>query len=924
MDPSRPPGAALHAAALAVSGGGGQAVFDELVRFLSDILHADAAMISIFAGEDRARMRTLATCLDGRLLRSFEYDIAATPCAAILSHDFRIVGSGASEEFARGSLFAAKGMDSYAAYALKAPDGAKLGLIAVMDREPLTDPPLVESMLKIFALRAVAELERARADEAVRASEEQYRAIFNASEDAMVLWDSRLRRVDVNPAYERLYGYSRAEVLDPRYGAGLPREHLERRMDLLRRGLAGERCHAEVEAVRKSGERFQIELRTVPVRHRGEPHVLAIGRDITERHRAEEALRAREEQYRSIFNATEDALVLRDAQFRIVDVNAAYERLSGYSREEVLGEARVIANPSMQEEIRRLHARAISGEPFLLETVRQTKDGRHIDVELRGVPFQHRGAPHVLYIGRDISLRKRAEEVRRASEEQYRAIFDATTDAIVLRDAEGRIVDVNPALLRLSGYAREELLGDPDWLFAAPEFRKTVRQMHDRALAGETILFEIKALARDGALREIEVQCVPIAYRGRPHILAMMRDISLRKRAAEERLSLERQLRQAQKMEALGHLTGGIAHDFNNLLAGIMGYVALAAERVEAAGTDPKLGRYLEEALLACRRARDLVQQMLTFSRGQRGTPRPLSLHDAVGESLKLVRSSLPATMEIRDALQEATAPVLLDPVQLDQVMLNLSINARDAMEGAGRLAVSVGPARGAHGVCSSCRKSFSGDFAALVVEDSGPGIAPEVLERMFEPFFTTKEVGRGSGMGLATVHGIVHEHGGHVVVEHGRVIGTRFKVLFPLLDHAQPVPAAARQPAPAARREPLKGRVLVVDDEAAVAQFMRELLQSWGLAAECATSAAAAAGLFALDPRAWDLVVTDQTMPGLTGVALARQLLALRADLPVILYSGHMDRATEADSRAAGIRAVLPKPVEPDALYGVLKAHLH
>ncbi len=1047
------PGTALHAAALAVSGSGGDAVFGELVRFLSDILHVDAAMISIFADADRSRMRTLAACLDGKLLRSFEYELANTPCATVVGREFRFVGSGAQHEFAAGGLFGAKGMDSYAAYSLNAPDGAQLGLIAVMDREPLPEQALVESVLKIFSVRAVAELERSRAaaaleaseasyraifeatedavfvhhwdsgaildvnpkacemtgysaaelrrmspgdfggnrppytseaahrrieeakaggpvrfewprrrkdgalhwdevtlkaatigghprilaftrditerkrtEEALKASEEQYRAIFYASEDAMVLWNSEPRRVDVNPAYLRMYGCTREEVLDPQYGSMLPIAPAARRMDYIRRTLAGERCEAEVEAVRKDGGRFQIDLRTMPVRHRGEPHVLAIGRDVTERRRADEALKASEAQYRAIFNATEDALVLRDAEFRIVDVNQAYERLSGYGRAEVVGVSRVIANPGMDEPIRALHKRAIAGEPFSIETVRQRKDGARVDVELRGVPIQHRGEPHVLYIGRDISMRKRAEEIRRASEEQYRAIFDATADAIVVADAEGLVVDVNPALLALSGYAREEVLGRPGWMFVTPEMEPHDRRMHERVLAGETVQYETRGVGKTGATRDIEVHCVPMRYRGQPHVLSMARDVTARKRAAEERLSLERQLRQAQKMEALGHLTGGIAHDFNNLLAAIMGYVSLAAERLEGAASpaERKLAGYLDEALLGCRRARDLVQQMLTFSRGQRGTPRPLALREAVAEALKLVRASLPAAVEIRTALRDDAPAVLFDPVQLDQVMLNLSINARDAMEDGGQLSVSAGAAHGVEGVCSSCRKSFRGDFAELSVEDSGTGIAPDVLERMFEPFFTTKEVGRGSGMGLATVHGIVHEHGGHVIVEPGEAAGTRFRVLLPRLAENEARPQAPQRPAASARREALRGRVLIVDDEAKVARFMQELLEGWGLSASAATSPASAARLFAADPAAYDLVITDQMMPGRSGVTLAKELLALRADLPVVLYSGHMDRATEAESRAAGIRAVLPKPVEPEALYGILKTHLH
>jgi signal transduction histidine kinase len=211
----------------------------------------------------------------------------------------------------------------------------------------------------------------------------------------------------------------------------------------------------------------------------------------------------------------------------------------------------------------------------------------------------------------------------------------------------------------------------------------------------------------------------------------MARDITEKKRAEAERAQLEAQLRQAQRMEAIGHLTGGIAHDFNNLLASIMGYIVLAAERESAAG-DPKLGSYLDQALASSRGARDLIQQMLTFSRGQRGAPRALDLGAAVGESLKLLRSSLPSSLELSTVMTEVPA-VMLDPVQLDQVLLNLSINARDAMAGSGRVAISVHPQTLQAAVCSSCRKRFAGEYVELAVADSGPGIPTAVLERMFE-----------------------------------------------------------------------------------------------------------------------------------------------------------------------------------------------
>ena len=214
----------------------------------------------------------------------------------------------------------------------------------------------------------------------------------------------------------------------------------------------------------------------MPIQHEGRPHVLYIGRDITARKSAEEVLRASEEQYRAIFNAAADALVLRDAEFRIVDVNPAYEAMSGYGRDEVIGLDRVVANPpETQQHIRALHARALAGETVIHETVRVSKNGKRRDVELRGVPIQYRGKPHVLYIGRDISERKRAEERLRASEEQYRAIFNAAADALVLRDCDARIVDVNPAMM--SGYTRDEVINADRWVFASPEQSELAREM---------------------------------------------------------------------------------------------------------------------------------------------------------------------------------------------------------------------------------------------------------------------------------------------------------------------------------------------------------------------------------------------------------------------------------------------------------------
>jgi PAS domain S-box-containing protein len=1166
-------GDALGRAALAVSGASGAQAFETLVLQLAEILGVSAAMITVFVDAAHERMRSIAACLDGRAMKSFEYELASSPCAGVVGREFRYVASGVRPELRPGSLFEQLGFDSYAAYSLTDAAGAQRGLIAVMDRRPLANRELTEAMLKIFAVRASAELDRARAEEALRASEasyrsifeasedpifvhdwdtgrivdvspaaatlygysreellrlrvgevssnvppyteeeaarriqqakvraapvrfewharhrdgrlmwhevtlkratiageprilaftrditaskraqeavraseeqyraifnasadaltlrdadfrvvdvnpallamtgltreeaigstrllftplehqeatremfarelageatqyemeavrkdgtrfavevrgvplqyrgqphvfviarditarkraeeavrtseEQYRAIFNASADALVLWNSDIKRVDVNPAYERMYGFTREEVLGEGYPGHLPEEYVARRHELVRRTLAGEPCQEEMEAVRKDGRRFRMEVRTIPIRHRGEPHVLAIVRDVTERKRAEEALRASEERYRLLFEMESDAIVLVDAEtLQLIDANRAAEQLWGFDRRELL--ARRVTDLSVEPERTRVSIQSPEGRVHIPLRLHRKRDGTVFPVEITANRLTLDGRRIVVAAVRDITERRRAEEALRASEEQYRSIFNASADALVLRDADFRIVDVNATYEAMSGLRREEVLG-ADRIVANPrEVEGPIRALHARALAGETIRFETQFLRRDGAPCDVELRGVPILHRGAPHVLYLGRDITAQKQADADRRELEAQLRQAQKMEAIGHLTGGIAHDFNNILTSIMGYVALAGDR-EAAQADPKLASHLERALASCERARDLIQQMLTFSRGRRGDPRPVALAPLVREAVKLLRSTLPSSVELATDVPREVPQVMLDPVHADQILLNLCINARDAMDGRGAIRVRLAAADGGGAVCASCRRRVAGAFVELAVSDTGPGIAPEVAERIFEPFFTTKEVGKGSGMGLATVHGIVHEHGGHVVVESVPGRGTTFRVLFPALASsgrgAGPADAGARG---GTTRPRLAGRVLVVDDEESVGEFMRELLESWGLEATFVPTPAEALDAFGRSPEDFDLVITDQTMPQMTGIQLARELCAVRAEVPVVLYTGFADAGAEEKARAAGIVAQLRKPVDPAALLAALRAHL-
>jgi PAS domain S-box-containing protein len=568
----------LREAALAVSSAEGERIYEDLMRALASILEVDFALISVYVEPARTRLRTLASFFDGRIAKNVEYPIAGTPCEHAIGRAFGFFPEGARGRFAADGLLQQKGIEGYAASTLNDASGRPIGLVSVMSRKRLENGALIEAMLKIFAARISSEIERRRTAEA---SEGQYRAIFDAAADTLVLRDAQFRIVDVNPAYLAMTGKRREDVI------GLQELTLTRGHDPVVRA----RLHAEAlrgrpvyfvhDGRRTDGGPLVLEVRGVPMSYRGEPHVLYVGRDMTEAKLAERELRASWEQYRAIFDATADSLVLRDAEFRIVDVNAAYEAMSGRRREEAIGRHDVtMSDPALTAHIKALHLRALAGEQVTWEATARRKGGETFAIEVRGVPMLHQGRPHVLYIGRDITGRRQAEARLRASEEQYRAIVNAMDEPLVLRDAEFRIVDVNPAFEAMSGYTRDEVIGRTRMTLSdEPGLLAERRLLHERALAGEQLQIEANARRKDGTPIVIELRLVPIQYRGKPHVLQIGTEVTARRKSEAERIQLEAQLRQAQKMEAIGQLTGGIAHDFNNILQGILGNLSLAGGR---------------------------------------------------------------------------------------------------------------------------------------------------------------------------------------------------------------------------------------------------------------------------------------------------------------------------------------------------------
>jgi nitrogen-specific signal transduction histidine kinase/ActR/RegA family two-component response regulator len=366
---------------------------------------------------------------------------------------------------------------------------------------------------------------------------------------------------------------------------------------------------------------------------------------------------------------------------------------------------------------------------------------------------------------------------------------------------------------------------------------------------------------------------------------------------------LERQLRQAQKMEALGTLAGGIAHDFNNILYAILGFTTLAQEKVPA---DDSVHADLQEVLSAGERAADLVKQILSFSRQAEQEAVPLHVHLIVHEAAKLVRASVPRRIEIRKNVQKGNDVVLADPTQIHQVLMNLCTNAVHAMpKGDGILGIELEPIEVGAALARQIPDLLAGPYLRLRVSDTGKGMPPEMLERIFDPFFTTKEPGEGTGLGLAVVHGIVAGCGGAIHVQSKPGAGTVFDVYLPRYTESAP---SAEDPA----RPPQAGRehVLVVEDEDQIGRMLAETLTRLGYHVTSASRGDEALEVFAADPTAFDLVLTDQAMPGMMGTELARELLKLRPDLPIVLCTGFSQILSEEDARQAGIRELVMKPI--------------
>lgn len=504
------------------------------------------------------------------------------------------------------------------------------------------------------------------------------------------------------------------------------------------------------------------------------------------------------------------------------------------------------------------------------------------------------------------------------SELRHKRVLDTALDGFWIIDTSGKILEINEAYARISGYTIAELLTMNISQLRMAEKQDETQMYMEQIIRLGSNQYETRHRHKQG--HEFVVDISATYDPETRHVFVFARDRSERVQAAAVRQDLERQLQQSQKMQALGQLTGGIAHDFNNILAAILGYSNLALDRF-APDKQGKLASYLREVITASERARDLIAKMLMFTRTQSNASADvISPAAVIKEVLAMMRPSIPSSIQLKSRIEDPLH-IRMDAGELNQVLINLIINARDAINGYGTIEIRLHQVEVHDQICSSCLQRLSGTYLALEVSDNGSGIAPEHLSRLFDPFFTTKEVGKGTGLGLSMVQGILRRAGGHIVVESQPGRGSQFRLLFPIALPATPLTAEESSPqkAPSGRGQ----QIWVVDDEPAVVRYIGELLEDGGYRVRLFNDPVEVLAAFEIKNNEIDLLITDQTMPGLNGVALARQLHSVRPNLPIILCTGYSDDMDQAEMLRQGIRRYFTKPVPAHDLLDALAQEL-
>ena len=768
--------------------------------------------------------------------------------------------------------------------------------------------------------------ERKQAEDALRESEERYRDLVETSHDLIWRCDAEGRFTFLNPAWESTIGYSRDEMLGRRFAdferpADVARDQAEFETHLEGGSVIGH----ETVYITKSGDEAVLLFNAIPTRDSQGKIIGTQGTatDITARKRAELELR-------TLSRAVEQSpasVVITDRAGRIEYVNPRFEEVTGYTRAEAIGtNPRILkSGETPAETYTELWEAITDGGEWHGELLNRRKNGELYweRAAISGLTDEHGEVSHYLAVKEDITDSKRADDAVRESEARFRAVVDTVPAAIRIYDGS-RVVFANEASSVMSGYSREEILA-PGWLdlIVAPEDRSALAERERRRLNGERVASQStnRIVRKDGQVRWVQSDYVPITFGGRPALLAASIDITERKRAEEERRKLELTIQDAQKLESLGALAGGVAHDFNNVLAAVLGNAGLALMELPANSPTRETVHAIE---IAAQRAAELTRQMLAYSGKGRFVIEPTNLSLLVEETENLLEVAASKRLTLSYQLGANLPLIDADASQLRQVLINLVTNASDAIgDGDGVISVRTGTHFADRAYLAETYLDASlpeGEYVYVEVTDTGSGMDEETIARIFDPFFSTKFTGRG--LGLAAVLGIVRGHHGAIRISSVLGSGTTFRVLFPVgVTVGSPTPGAT--PAPAvevvSERAGSRYRVLVVDDDDIVRSVTRRILEHSGYAVSTAHDGPEALAAFEREELP-DLVLLDMTMPGMDGDATFRELQRIDRRVPVVLMSGYSEADATEQFTDKGLAGFIQKPFHTADLLNLIR----
>ncbi len=732
--------------------------------------------------------------------------------------------------------------------------------------------------------------------------EEKYRQLFEQSPLAYLSSSVSGEILAVNQAVTNIFGYKPEEIVGRNVKEFLTPKSLqfyERQYPLFLRGVSA--FGLDYEVYKADGSLALIQVSSAMIRDdTGNPvSIQRVLIDVTRQRHIEEQIRASEARYRLLFDRAPVGIVHFDTDFHVTACNENYLKLMHADQEQIIGfDIRKLRDKRV---VQVLEKALVGKEVWWEGEYYSTISRKTLLLSLRTAP---------LYDGQEniqggMAIVVDLTEKKQAREEKYRLMsaIDQASEVIVITDPKGTIEYVNPAFERMTGYSAEEAHGlNPRVLQSGRHSKEFYKEMWHTLRSGRVWKGHIINKRKDGTLFEEDASISPVRNQEGEIInyVAVKRDVT-------EEVALKKQLNQAMKMEAIGTLAGGIAHDFNNILSAVLGYAEMAELQL---AEDEPARKDVAQIIAAGQRATDLIRQILTFSRQEEEEFRPLKIQFVVKEALKLLRSSLPTSIDLQRDIDPACGSVLADPVRIHQVLMNLCTNAKQSMAGEqGRLHIRLSELAADSTAGPSCLGQ--GRWLDLEVSDTGIGMEPQVRERIFDPFFTTKKKGQGTGLGLSVVHGIVKSHGGEITVDSEPDRGTTFHVYLPVVADDEILEEETHQAILPGGDE----HILLVDDEPLLVDIMERSLSLLGYRVTSFVDSRQALAWFCRHVDRVDLVVTDMTMPYLTGADLTEKILAARPQMPIILCTGYSEVMDADRARAMGIRKFLGKPVENKTL---------